>query len=128
MNGFIFPAAAAGTAVVGIAVWLRMIAHVELGQKRWVVNALFASSLALGAFALAQSPSTPGFVLAGTTVAFSALYFVLLSFSGQSNQVPAVAVGSRIPDFTALDHNGQPFSLSSLNGKPILMKFFRGHW
>ena len=105
-----------------------MIARVELGQKRWVVNALFASSLALGAFALAQSPSTPGFVLAATTVAFSALYFVLLSVSGQSNQIPAVAIGSRIPDFTALDHNGEPFSLSSLDGKPILMKFFRGHW
>jgi cytochrome oxidase Cu insertion factor (SCO1/SenC/PrrC family) len=128
MNGFILPAAAAGTAVVGIAIWLRMIARVELGQKRWVVNALFASSLALGTFALAQSPSTPGFVLAATTVAFSALYFVLLSFSGQSKQAPAVAVGSRIPDFTALDHTGEPFSLSSLKGKPILMKFFRGHW
>jgi cytochrome oxidase Cu insertion factor (SCO1/SenC/PrrC family) len=128
MSGLILPAAAAGTAVIGIAVWMRMIAAVQLGQSRWVVNSLFGAGAAIGLLALTQSPGAIGIALAGTTVAFSAIYFGLLSISGQSSQAPNFAVGSPIPDFTALDHNGEPFTLSSLDGKPMLIKFFRGHW
>jgi peroxiredoxin len=39
-----------------------------------------------------------------------------------------VALGQPIPEFTAPDAEGQPFALSSLHGRPYLLKFFRGHW
>lgn len=42
--------------------------------------------------------------------------------------VPNVAVGDPFTDFTAPDADGHPFTLSSLTGQPILLKFFRGHW
>lgn len=42
--------------------------------------------------------------------------------------VPAVQVGDAFLDFTAQDHTGADFTLSSLTGKPILLKIFRGHW
>ncbi len=42
--------------------------------------------------------------------------------------VPRVAVGDPYIDFTAPDADGNAFTLSSLDGTPILLKFFRGHW
>jgi peroxiredoxin len=48
--------------------------------------------------------------------------------SAQSRNVPRVAVGAPILDFTAPDEHGRPFRLSSLAGRPILLKLFRGHW
>lgn len=43
-------------------------------------------------------------------------------------KVPAVAIGDRYLDFTAKDSTGADVTLSSLEGQPILLKFFRGHW
>jgi peroxiredoxin len=31
-------------------------------------------------------------------------------------------------DFTALDEHGREFALASTAGRPLLLKFFRGHW
>ena len=39
-----------------------------------------------------------------------------------------IAVGDKIPDFQALDDNGEAFDSGSLSGGPVLFKFFRGHW
>jgi len=45
-----------------------------------------------------------------------------------AGDIGAVRVGDRYLDFTAKDSNGNAFTLSSLDGKPVLLKFFRAHW
>jgi peroxiredoxin len=57
-------------------------------------------------------------------LAFLALY----AGSGQRPLTPAVTVGEPVLEFHALDDAGQPFDLSTLRGRPFLLKFFRGHW
>jgi peroxiredoxin len=37
-------------------------------------------------------------------------------------------VGETLRDFSALDENGERFELASTAGRPVLLKFFRGHW
>jgi peroxiredoxin len=40
----------------------------------------------------------------------------------------ASAAGRPAPDFTLRDQDGQPFTLSTQRGKPVLIYFYRGHW
>jgi len=51
-----------------------------------------------------------------------------VAISRQEVAADGIRVGATIPQFAALDENGELFDSSSLDGKPILMKFFRGHW
>jgi peroxiredoxin len=39
-----------------------------------------------------------------------------------------IRVGDLVPAFEAPDEHGALFRSSSLNGEPLLIKFFRGHW
>lgn len=71
-------------------------------------------SVALVAFLLYQSPLM-------TTV-------VLTAEAEPRAGVPAVGVADPVIDFTAPAYDGTTFSLAALRGKPVLIKFFRGHW
>lgn len=39
-----------------------------------------------------------------------------------------VAVGDTAPDFTLLDREGRPVTLSELRGRRIVLVFYRGFW
>jgi len=119
---------AVGLTLGAFAYWMRLIRRVEVARGRFVVNAATGAAVAL---ALAALGAGEGFATTAPAVASllaGALYFGLLAVAGQSNQRPAVAVGDRLLDFTAPDHAGRAFALSSLAGRPVLLKFFRGHW
>ena len=67
--------------------------------------------------------------LVGVFLYYVVSLFLILNFTGyQNRKEPAVRLGERILDFTALDAEGKPFSVSSLHGRAFLLKFFRGHW
>lgn len=128
MTGLLFAALAAALTAATVVLWLRLIQRVELGERRWLVNALLAGGIVLGLAAFVQGVGLAGGLLAGSSVLLGSVYFGLLSLAGQSRQAPAFSVGSPLPGFTAPDENGKLFSLSSLRGRPVLLKFFRGHW
>jgi cytochrome oxidase Cu insertion factor (SCO1/SenC/PrrC family) len=67
-------------------------------------------------------------VAAGFAIVAGGAFVGLRLQSRQDAREPAVRIGAPILDFTAPDENGQPFALSSLRGRPFLLKFFRGHW
>jgi cytochrome oxidase Cu insertion factor (SCO1/SenC/PrrC family) len=87
-----------------------------------------ALAAALGVAALALEASTTGAILAWVGIMGAAIFFALAAQSAQPPLTPAVAVGGPILEFTLPDHEGNPFDLASLRGKPFLLKFFRGHW
>ena len=128
MSGFVLACLALASIAASIVIWMRMIQRVELGARRWVVNTMIAGAILLGVAAFVKGPGLLGGILAGTTILVGGVYLFLLAMAGQSKQAPAVAVGSPLPGFTAPDENGQPFELGSLGGRPVLLKFFRGHW
>ncbi len=119
----------AGALAIGsIVTWIRLIRAVEIGERRSAVSVVLVVALALGLLSLFGDPGFVGGSFAVLGVVVGGLYFGLLSLARQSQDAPAVAVGSPLPDFTAPDHEGRPFALASLKGHPVLMKFFRGHW
>ena len=59
---------------------------------------------------------------------------VLAAASGASAQrsypKPQIesAAGKPAPDFTLRDQDGKNFNLAAMQGKPVLLYFYRGYW
>ena len=52
----------------------------------------------------------------------------LAGIAGLPREHLRVRPGEPAPDFTLLDADSEPFTLSASRGHPVLIKFFRGHW
>lgn len=111
-----------------IASWMTMIKQVQLEKGRWLLRLLAGTSMVVAGLAFALGVELFGGILAGVAMGVSILFLVLSSLSRQSSNTPAVAVGQPMLEFSAPDENGEIFDSASLSGKPILLKFFRGHW
>jgi hypothetical protein len=127
MHGPWFGFASLALALANGAWFLARMRRVAL-QSRIAHELLWAASVALGLAAFASRPGWLGGAAAALGVLAGAAMLALRAVSAQAKNAPAVAVGGPILDFTAPDENGAPFTLSSLAGKPVLLKFFRGHW
>ena len=110
------------------ASWFRRAQAVSLPEDRTGFVALMATAAATGVVALALGAGWFAGTLAGLAVFGGSLFLLLVSISAQKGGSGAFQVGSPVPDFAAPDENGEEFRLSSLSGKPLLLKFFRGHW
>lgn len=117
-----------GLMVMLVATWLGLIQRVQVEQGKWLLRGLAAATAVLALVALFGSPGTLGGVLAGLALLVGGGFLFLGSLAGQSDQGPAFAVGDPLPEFEALDEHGEPFRSTSLRGRPVLIKFFRGHW
>jgi cytochrome oxidase Cu insertion factor (SCO1/SenC/PrrC family) len=119
---------AAGLAVAAFAYWMSLIKRVDLAERRWRVSSMLAGAMVLALAALGLGGGVAVQVLGGASILLGVVYFGLLALAGQSNQMPLIEVGRPLPDFEAPDQNGEEFRLSSRAGRPVLLKFFRGHW
>jgi hypothetical protein len=108
--------------------WIRALKQVALPKNRLGFLATFLLAGALGVIALVQGAGWLG----GAAAAFSilvALFFALtFAIGDQKVDAQAINVGDPLPAFTAIDEHGEIFNSVSLNGNPVLIKFFRGHW
>jgi hypothetical protein len=128
MSGFFLACVAAATVVALMVLWNVIIDRVKMKERRWMLNPMAFVGIALGIAALTREPGIFGGMLAGASILLAVSFVGLGVLAPQSKQTPAVVVGSPLPDFTAPDENGKPFELASLRGRPVLLKFFRGHW
>jgi hypothetical protein len=128
MNATLLGLASLAIALANGAWFLARMRRVALPQNRIAHELLWATALALGALALGSGTSWLGAVSAGLGAALGGLMLFLRALSPQARNVPAVAVGGRVPAFSAPDEDGAQFSSDSLAGRPFLLKFFRGHW
>jgi peroxiredoxin len=82
-------------------------------------------------FALAtfvSGPHVAAIIIAIMGALPALLFLVATETSGLPAIQPALATGTRAPDFAALDSNGGEVRLSDLQGSPLLLKFYRGYW
>ncbi len=108
-------------------IWFQLIERVEIPRNRLGFQALFLSAGVLGLVAISEGGFfSTAFAIPAVAVGFG--FPALRLLSGQKPNIPAVAVGGEMLALVAPDENGVDFDLSSLRGKPYLMKFFRGHW
>jgi hypothetical protein len=105
-----------------------LIRRVRIPRARTPYVVANAIGAVLGIAAFSVGTGGLGGSAAGLAVVGGLLFIALWAASGQTKKTPAVAVGGAVVDFAATDDEGRPFALSSLSGKPFLLKFFRGHW
>ncbi len=111
-----------------MAIWFRKIQAVQIPENRGAFVASWAIAGLLGVTALVQGVGWIGGIPAGIS-AFAGIFFTVLFFiSPQKVGSDAIQVGATLPAFNAPDENGETFESTSLAGKPVLLKFFRGHW
>ena len=128
MSTTLLTVAAVVLVCAALTLWFRWMNEVSLRGRRWIPLSMVGVGGLLSLAALAQGGGIALGVVSGLTLAVSAGFLFLAALAPQSKQTPALAVGGPILDFTAVDENDQEFRLSDLSGKPILLKFFRGHW
>ena len=128
MSGLLLACVAAATIMALFVLWQGVIRRVEMGKRLWILNSMAVAGIVLGIAAFTREPGVLGGILAGASILMGVLFMGLGALAPQSKQTPAVTVGGPLLDFTAPDENGKPFELASLRGRPILLKFFRGHW
>jgi len=128
MSGLILAWVSLVATVGFVTAWLTMIKRVQIGRGRWLLRLLAGAAIVSALLAFTREPGTLGGTLAGLSLVVGSAFFILSSLAGQSRQAPALAVGDSLLEFSASDENGEIFDLASLRGRPILLKFFRGHW
>lgn len=111
-----------------MALWARRIRQVRIPTDRRGFVACWVGGAALGVLALAQGPGWVGGVPAGLAAVAGIFFSALVYISPQRVAEDAIRVGESLRGFTAPDENGDEFSIASVAGKPVLLKFFRGHW
>lgn len=111
-----------------MALWAQRIKRVQIPTDRRGFVACWLGGAALGILALTQGAGWVGGIPAGIAAVAGIFFSALVYVSPQRVADNAVQVGESLRDFTALDENGDDFSIASVAGKPLLLKFFRGHW
>ncbi len=107
--------------------WPRIQQH-RVPRRPVLFQAAHAAGAVLAVLALVNGP-TAGAMLAAVAALLGAGLFLFSSLtSSLPRKQPAVNVGDRYLDFTAKDWEGRDFRLSSLEGRPFILKFYRGHW
>jgi len=128
VSGALLASLALAIAVAAAAEFARRIRRVAVPARRIGFDLAFATALALGVAAFVRGVGFAAGAAAAVACAIGAAMLGVRLQSAQSGNRPRVAVGAPILDFTAPDEHGRPFRLSSLAGRPILLKLFRGHW
>jgi len=111
-----------------MAHWFRRIQRVDIPRDRRAYAASWLMGAALGIGSLVEGASWIGGVPAGLAIAAGLLFSVLVLISPQRVADDAIRVGDRLRDFATLDEFDDDFSIASVGGRPVLLKFFRGHW
>lgn len=126
---------ATAAALLGFAIalgsgasWFRRMKAVQLPADRTPFVVAMGVAAALGAAAFIAGVGWVAGILAGFAVLAGTMFMVLVAVSAQKGGTGAFVVGQPVPVFSAPDDSGEPFSLSSQAGRPLLLKFFRGHW
>ena len=121
---------AAGLCVLIVAwtVWLKKAFRQALPR-----NLLgFAVSMFLGLGLVASSFFFEVTFLSGLialpALALGLFWFASAALGGQKTNVPKIAVGQPLPEFSALNEDASMFRSGEMEGTPYLLKFFRGHW
>jgi hypothetical protein len=120
--------AAFGVAALTMGLWLRQVHSVALPDNRGVFVAFFVVAFALGVGALVSRPRWFAVIPALLAVVIGGFFPFSVAISRQEVATTGIQVGEVIPAFQALNRHGDRFDSAALAGKPVLMKFFRGHW
>ena len=117
-------AVAAGTAFI----WFRLLSAVALPKNRTGFVLCMVTAICLAVGGLVTGSGAWVVILSSISMVLGGLFLSLVLISGQKGGSGNLQLGSPLLSFSAPDQLGDTFDSSSLDGRPILLKFFRGHW
>ncbi|MEE3331119.1 MAG: hypothetical protein VX246_09640 [Myxococcota bacterium] len=120
--------AAFGVAALTMVAWFRQINQVDIPENRIVFVLFFVSAVALSVSAFVMRTRWFGAIPALLAIVIGGFFPFSMTISRQEVATTGIQVGQTIPHFRALNRSGEWFDSASLEGKPVLIKFFRGHW
>lgn len=109
-------------------VWFRRAFAVALPANRSRFVASMVLGLCLGIAALILGAGVTGGVLSTLAILLAGIFIFTFLISAQKGGSEHLQPGSALLSFNSIDHLGDIFSSDSLDGKAVLLKFFRGHW
>ncbi len=115
-------------AIACMALWNGAIRDVDIPANRTLFVIGFLSAAGLGIASYVRSPSWPGRLIALPAIAIGLLVPFTISISEQAVAEGGIQVGDPLPVFASVDDQGKPFDSETLQGHPVLIKFFRAHW
>ena len=115
-------------AVVAAAHYLNTIATEQVPESVAPHSAAFALGAGLSLAGAVLSPGILSALIAAVGLSTGGLMLYLMRIRKLPDGELIAKVGAPMPPVQALDEHGAPFDLSSLKGKRILFKFFRGSW
>lgn len=127
-NGDLLAALGAVATLGAWAVYWRQIQRVRVPLRPIIHQSVMVVGIALAILAFLQGSSLFGRGVAVVSIIAGIAFLLGTLYSRTPKRRPAVAVIQMAPDFTAKDADGNDFTLSSLRGNPVLLKFFRGKW
>jgi hypothetical protein len=117
-----------GIVATSTTLWFIAMYQVRIPEDRSDFVSAWLGGALLGLVALFQDASGLAFLLALAAAIAGSFFSVLVAISPQITDESAVSVGDALPAFAAPDEHGGRFDSADLDGHPVLIKFFRGHW
>jgi len=108
--------------------WFRLAYAVALPENRAGFVGSMAVGVGLGIAGLTLGSGLAGGIFATLAILLGGLFVFTWLISAQKGGSGNLQIGSPLLAFSAPDHLGNNFDSSTLDGRPILLKFFRGHW
>ncbi len=108
--------------------WFRRLRAVRIPRDRTPVFVAVVLGAGLGVLGLVLGTGWASGIPATFAAVSGGIFLAIQLQAGQARRKPGFALGQPLPDFVAPDDSGAPFASASLRGKPLLLKFFRGHW
>ncbi|MFP6807463.1 MAG: hypothetical protein VB957_09815 [Pseudomonadales bacterium] len=108
--------------------WFRQANLVALPQDRTLFVVAFVAAAMLGIACFIVGTRWFGGIPAVGAIVVCAFMIGTIYISPQKVADNPVKVGDVIPQFVALNDDGERFNSRELMGTPTLIKFFRAHW
>jgi hypothetical protein len=110
------------------ATWWAKIRALTIPRNPIVYQCAVALGGVLALWGLLRGSGPLGNALAVLALVGSVFFLVTAAMRRLPDAPAAAVVGAPFLEFSTLDEDGNQFALSSMAGRPFLLKFFRGHW
>ena len=115
-------------AIVTAALWVRQINMVAIPEDKTLFIASFLTAVVLGVASFIVGTRWFAGIAAVPAILISLILPYTIYISPQQVSDNPIQVGDTIPQFVAIDDEGNRFFSDSLEGSTVLIKFFRAHW
>jgi uncharacterized membrane protein YhhN len=128
ISGSVLILVALGLVVGSVAAYWPKVKALRVPLRPVGYQAAMVLGMLLALMGLVKEPGLLSGMAASLAVLAGGSFLFVTLTSRLPDKFPSAAVGQLAPDFTARDSDGKNFTLSSLEGRTVLLKFFRGYW